>query len=202
MTTPQGGANRARPWCKHRSTELVTTVADSAKRRASSDAVPDTSHRSSASSRIGLQPDQHGTKILGDLRLGRSEDESEHLRPLLVAAALHRIPGLGTVVSVVGGHEVAPLGDPGHRLLRTLVQARTVMKKHDYGERAIALRSNDMEAQRAAGRADCFRVGPHGYRYSPLTRGRAELADPPSAAIPERDAMRQLAISQIWPLGS
>ena len=151
--------------------ELPTMVAEGAQHRPRTDAVADAAHRTAPGGRVGRQPRKQGGEILGDVVLGRAEHQAEHLLDLVVVAALHRVPRLGSVVAVVGHHVVAPLGDAGHRLLRSLVEPGAVMEEHDDRERAVAVGPYDMDAHRAARRRDLF-----GARVHPATLVRANAA--------------------------
>ena len=66
----------------------------------------------------------------------------------------HLVPRLGAVVAVVGDHVVAPLGDAGHGLLRTVVEPRAVMEEHHHRERAVAVGPYGMDTHRATRRGD------------------------------------------------
>ena len=50
------------------------------------------------------------------------------------------------MISIVGDDVVTPLGDACHRLLRYLVEPRSVMEEHDDGERTVAVGPHDVDA--------------------------------------------------------
>jgi len=95
--------------------ELLTAVADRAQHRPRTDAVADAAHCTAPGVRVRRQPSKQRGEILGDLILGRTQHQAEHLLDLVIAAALHRVPRLGSVVAVVRHHVVA------HSAMRTIV---------------------------------------------------------------------------------